>query len=197
MTENAKRFMRTLTLCTFLVAAGAALALYFSHPKVIQESAKPAEVQKDGSVVVERTVTTPTAKPKQQVPKGAKVERIGSVTAQGVTPDEIKACTNVPCPPVTIDTSLVRMPDGSKRVIVSSADGTILKGVDIPVETQEMPEPKLWAAGISMNPQNQTFGVWVERDIFRARVGVELNQTRANLVTPTGAEIRLRAGWTF
>ena len=197
MNDNTKRHLRAAVLSLSLVAVGAGLALYLSHPKTIQEIAKPAEVQIDGSVVVERTVTTPTAKPKQQVPKGAKVERIGSVTAQGVTPDEIKACTNVPCPPVTIDTSLVRMPDGSKRVIVSSADGTILKGVDIPVETQEMPEPKLWAAGISMNPQNQTFGVWVERDIFRARVGVELNQTRANLITPTGAEIRLRAGWTF
>ena len=128
-------------LTIVLICLGVGLGWYAFHPAKVIETAKPPEVQKDGSLIVEREATTPTAKPKQQVPKGGKVERIGSVTAQGITPDAIKACTSVPCPPVTIDTSLVRMPDGSKRVIVSSADGTILKGVDIPVETQEVPEP--------------------------------------------------------
>lgn len=197
MNETAKRHLRTAVLCLSLVAGGAALALYLSHPKNVQETAKPAEVQPDGSLILERTITTPAAKPKQQVPKGAKVERVGSITVQGETPKEIKACTAVECPPATIETSLVRLPDGSKRVLVSSPDGTILKGVDIPVETQETPEPKVWAAGVSLNPQNQTFGVWVERDVLRARVGVEINQTRQNLVGPVGAEIRVRAGWTF
>lgn len=187
----------TAILALALAGGGAVAGWYFTKPGQVIETAQSEETQQDGSKIIERMPTTPKAKPKQAVPKGAKVERIGSVTAQGITPDEIKACTSVPCPPVTIDTSLVRMPDGSKRVIVSSADGTILKGVDIPVETQEVPEPKAWAAGVSMNPQNQTLGVWVERDIMRARVGVEINQTKQGLVGPTGAEIRLRAGWTF
>lgn len=180
-----------------LFGGGTALGWYFTKPEKVIEIAKPEEKQPDGSIIVERTATAPTTKPKQIVPKGAKVERVGSITAQGITPDEIKACTAVPCPPVTLDTSLVRLPDGSKRVIVSSADGTILKGLDIPVETQEVPEPKPWAVGVSLNPLNQTAGVWVERDIARIRIGVEINQTRQNIASPTGAEIRLRAGWTF
>lgn len=180
-----------------LVGGGVLAGWYFTKPATVIETAKPAETQADGSTVIERAPTTPKAKPKQKVPKGAKVERIGSVTAQGITPDEIKACTAVPCPPVTIDTSLVRLPDGSKRVIVSSADGTILKGVDIPVETQEVPEPKVWAAGVSLVPQNQTMGVWLERDILRARIGVEINQTRPTLTSPVSAEVRIRAGWVF
>ena len=180
-----------------LAGGGALAGWYFTRPAPVIEVAKPAETQADGSTVLERTATTPKAKPKQQVPKGAKVERVGSITAQGETPDEIKACTAVPCPPVTIDTSLVRLPDGSKRVIVSSAGGTILKGVDIPVETQEIPEPKVWAAGISLDPLHQTMGAWVERDILRARIGVEINQTRPQIGAPVGAEIRLRAGWVF
>jgi hypothetical protein len=170
---------------------------YFTRPATVIETAKPAETQADGSTVIERAPTTPTAKPRQIVPKGAQVERVGSITAQGATPDEIKACTSIPCPPVTIDTSLVRLPDGSKRVIVSSADGTILKGVDIPVETQELPEPKLWAAGVSLDPLRQTMGAWVERDVARVRLGIEINQTRPNLAGPVGAEIRVRAGWVF
>ncbi len=182
----------------FVLMGGSAVAgWYFTRPATIIETAKPAETQADGSTVIERAPTTPTAKPRQIVPRGAKVERVGSITAQGETPDEIKACTSIPCPPVTIDTSLVRMPDGSKRVIVSSADGTILKGVDIPVETQEVPEPKVWAAGVSLDPLRQTMGAWVERDILRARLGVEINQTRPQIGGPVGAEIRLRAGWVF
>jgi hypothetical protein len=180
-----------------LVGAGAAVGWYFTRPVTVIETAKPAETQADGSTVLERAPTTPAAKPRQIVPKGAKVERVGSITAQGATPDEIKACTSVPCPPVTIDTSLVRLPDGSKRVIVSSADGTILKGVDIPVETQELPEPKVWAAGVSLDPLRQTMGAWVERDIARVRVGVEINQTRPQPGGLVGAELRLRAGWVF
>lgn len=180
-----------------LAGGGAVAGWYFTRPAKVIETAQSEETQPDGSTVIERAATTPKAKPKQKVPKGAKVERVGSITAQGATPDEIKACTGVPCPPVTIDTSLVRLPDGSKRVIVSSADGTILKGIDIPVETQEIPEPKVWAAGVSLDPLKQTMGAWLERDILRARIGVEINQTRPQIGGPVGAEIRLRAGWTF
>lgn len=194
---NRNQVIAAIAALFLITGGGVAIGWYLFKPSTIIETAKPPEVQADGSVVVERTLTSPKAKPKQQVPKGAKVERIGSVTAQGITPDEIKACTNTPCPPVTIDTSLVRMPDGSKRVIVSSADGTILKGVDIPVETQEIPEPKVWAAGVSLNPQNQTLGIWIDRDILRVRVGLEVNQIKTNTVNPVAAEIRLRAGWTF
>lgn len=194
MTRDA---VAALVAGVILASAGAFAGWYVGKPSKVGETAKPAETQPDGSKMLEREATTPTAKPKQIVPKGARVERVGSITAQGETPAEIRACTAVPCPPVTIDTSLVRLPDGSKRVIVSSADGAILKGVDIPVETQEAPEPKVWAAGVSMDPAKQTLGAWVERDVARVRLGIEFIQTRANLAGPAGAEVRLRAGWVF
>lgn len=197
MTTRGESITIVAVIALALTITGAIAGWYFTLPTKIIETAKPAETQADGSKILERAPTTPKAKPKQKVPKGAKVERVGSITAQGVTPAEIKACTSVPCPPVTIDTSLVRLPDGSKRVIVSSADGTILKGLDIPVETQEIPEPKVWAAGISLDPMKQTMGAWLERDIMRARLGIEINQTRPQIGGPVGAEIRLRAGWTF
>lgn len=180
-----------------LVLLGAVAGWYYSRPGKVIETPKPAETQADGSIIIERAAPAPKAKPKQVVPQGGKVERIGSITAQAETPAEIKACTNVPCPPVTIDTSLIRMPDGSRRVVVSSADGTILKGLDIPVETLELEEPKKWAAGVSLNPLNQTMGAWLERDIGRVRLGVEINQTRQALAGPMGSEVRARVGWTF
>lgn len=45
------------------------------------------------------------------------------------------------CPPVTVDLSLVRMPDKTRRVVASSPDGVVLSGVDIPVEP--LPEVRM------------------------------------------------------
>lgn len=180
-----------------LMAAGVGLGHWWLKPAPVVETAKPAETQADGSTVAERAPDA-KAKPKHKTPKGAKVERTGSVTVTPPTPPEIAACTAVKCPPVTIDTSLVRLPDGSKRVVVSSPDGQINRAIDIPVETAApAPEPPKWAAGLSIDPVHQTPGLWVERDIWRVRLGAEINQTRQKVGGPTGNEVRVRLGWTF
>ena len=101
------------------------------------------------------------------------------------------------CPKVSVDLSLVRESNGMKRVVASSPDGQIVGAVDIPVETAAPIEDHPWAVGASYNPTNQTGGIWVERDIGRIRVGVDLNQSRPNLAAPMGTEVRIRAGWTF
>lgn len=180
-----------------VVLLSAAVGFWLGKPAPVIETAKPAETQDDGSTIVERKPDA-KAKPKHQTPKGAKVERVGTIIAQGETPPEIKACTSIPCPSVTIETSLVRLPDGSKRVIVSSPDGQIQRAVDIPVETAAPPpEPPKWAAGLSIDPLHQTPGLWIERDIWRVRLGAEINQTRQKVGGPTGNEVRVRLGWTF
>lgn len=48
------------------------------------------------------------------------------------------------CPPVTVDLSLVRMPDKTRRVVASSPDGTVLTGVDIPLEVEREPRIPRW-----------------------------------------------------
>ena len=178
-----------------LAAGGGCIGLgwWLGKPAVVVENAAPAEKQADGSTIAERRPDA-KAKPKQQIPKGAKVERTGEITVQGETPKE-----NVkPCPPVTIDTTLIRNADGSKRVIVSSPDGTVTRAIDIPVETAAPPpEPKLWAAGVSYSPTKQTSGIWIERDIARVRLGAEINQARPIVTGPAGVEARVRIGWTF
>lgn len=91
----------------------------------------------------------------------------------------------------TVDMSLIREKDGSKRVIASSPDGEIVGGLDIPIETLTY-KSRVWAAGISVDPVHQVGGVWVERDIGRIRVGAEVGANRYH-----DFETRLRVGVTW
>lgn len=176
-----------------LIGITAAGMWYGMRPVPIIETAKPADTQEDGSKVIERTKTQPKARPKQIVPKGAKVERIESVT---VRPTAISQADK-PCPPVTVDMTLVREPDGSKRVVASSPDGQVVAGLDVPVETLPVPDARPWAVGISVDPVRQTAGLWAERDIGRVRFGIEISQAQKGLIGSAVAEIRVRAGWAF
>lgn len=186
-----------VAIATLLLGMACLEAVYWlGRPAPVIETPAPEVKQDDGSVIVERAPDA-KAKPKHKVPKGAKVERTASVTVQGeglkMPGGEIK-----PCPPVTVDLSLVREHDGGKRVIASSPDGQIVRAIDIPIETAAPPEePKKWAAGLSWSPTHQTAGVWLERDVSRFRVGVEISQTRQQAFGPTGGEARIRVGWTF
>lgn len=178
-----------------LMAAGLASGWWLTHPVSITEQPAPQVIQADASVILERKPDA-AARPKQIIAKGAKVERVITITAQGqgvTLPGTITA----PCPPVTVDLSLVRDASG-RRVIASSPDGLIVGGVDVPVEPIILPAPANgWAAGLSFDPAHQTPGVWVERDLSRIRVGVEVNQTRRSPSAVVGAEARIRLGWVF
>lgn len=178
-----------------LIGAGYFAAEYLRKPGI--ETAAPEVKQADGSDVLPRAPDA-KAKPKHQIPKGAKVERIEEITVLPPTPPEIARCTSVRCPPVKVDMSIVREADGGRRVIASSPDGQIIAGVDIPVETAAPPaEPKQWAVGLSIDPIHQAPGIWVERDLSRFRLGVEINQTRRAINAPVGVEARVRLGVTF
>jgi hypothetical protein len=93
---------------------------------------------------------------------------------------------------VTVDLSLVRESDGGARVLASSPDGVVVGGLDVPVEPIILPEPeKRWGAGLSYSPVDRTSGVWIERDVWRVRVGLDVNQA-AN-----GIDARVRMGVVF
>jgi hypothetical protein len=186
-----------LGVLVLFIAVGVGIGYWWFKPTVVIETAAPEVKQEDGSVIVERKPDA-TAKPRQRVPKGATVERIERVVVQGETPSEIRACTSVKCPPVTVDLSLVRISDNTKRVLASSPDGQIVSAIDIPVETAAPPpEPPKWAVGMSLDPIRQTPGVWIERDIWRVRAGAEINQVKQRTDSRSSAELRLRLGWTF
>lgn len=180
------------TILFMLVFAGA--VWWIMRPAPVIETAAPAQRQVDGSLILERQLTTPTAQPKQQTPRRAKVERIASVTVQ---PDAPPPASGKPCPPVTVDLSLIRERDGGRRILASSPDGEVIGGLDIPVEPNTMPQAKRWAAGLSWSPINQTYGAWVERDIqipfvnLAARIGADVNQASS------GVDARIRVGVAF
>jgi hypothetical protein len=196
MTE---RLYWTIVLALSIIGAAIAVVLLWPHPKPVVETAKPAVVQSDGSTILERTDTQPEAKPPHVVPKGATVERVvqvkvkpkvviadGIKDAPSLSPDA-KPANN----PITVDLSLVRLTDDTKRVIASSPDGEIVGGMDIPIETLAY-KPRVWAAGISVDPVHQVGGVWVERDISRIRVGVDAGVNKFH-----DFETRLRVGVTW
>ena len=63
--------------------------------------------------------------------------------------------------------------------------------MDIPIETLAY-KPRVWAAGISVDPVHQVGGVWVERDISRIRLGVDAGVNKFH-----DFETRLRVGVTW
>lgn len=179
------------------IFAAAAIGWWAGQPKPVQETAAPEVRQADGSVVLERR-PDPHAKPKQQIPRKAKVERIAQIVVQ---PDAV-AEAGKPCPPVTVDMTLIREPYGMRRVLASSPDGQVVGGIDVPVETATPPaEAKRWAAGLSWSQATLApTGAWIDRDVpvFNqvVRLGIEVNQTHLGAYA-TGIESRLRVGFAF
>lgn len=165
---------------------------------------QPAVQQQDGSQVLE-VKPDPAAKPPHQIPHGATVEdqvhlvvqpnppadpvsplpsgSAASAAGDGseTTAGQPGAVVTVrpPCPPVTVDLSLLRMPDGTRRVVASSPDGKILGAVHVPVEAAK-PQPKTlrWAAGGLWNPADRTYGGFLDRDLGPLRLGAEVYQVR-------------------
>lgn len=163
-----------------------------------------AQRQQDGSLILERK-PQPDAKPAQEIPKGAKVERIAqvqfrpavaTVQANGPNPEILLPVA----PPYTLDLTLVRMLDQSRRLIVSSPDGEIVGGVDMPVEA--MPEPKTlkWAAGVVYGTTawgDKAVGAFVDRDFAFLRTGMELTKNTYALQARQGWEARAKLGIRF
>lgn len=161
-----------------------------------REIAAPEVRQKDASLVLARAPDA-HAKPKQLVPAGATVERVVSVTVQpsALLPANVSretaqpattiatvgvevprrdsgaGPTQVTCPPVRVDLTLLRMQDGTHRVTASSPDGAVIGGVDIPVEAAKPPPRDLrWSAGALYNPAAKTYGGFVTRDLGPLRL---------------------------
>jgi hypothetical protein len=138
-------------LIAFGLVCGYGIGFWLNHRAPVVETYKPAVRQADGSLILERK-PNPDAKPKQIIPKEAKIERIVSVEVETLTP------TNR----ISVDLTLVSLPDGSKRVIASSPDGTIVGGTDIPVgPVLKLPDLR-WAAGGCYSPSQKKYGAFVQ-----------------------------------
>lgn len=194
--QRAAWYRVVAALAIFINLALLTALLWPKQPAPVIEPRAPAVKQADGSVVLERK-PDPEVKPKQQIPKGGKIERVVSVTVEPSGTGIKLPSGEVKCPPVTVDLSLVRMSDQTRRVVASSPDGEVVAGLDVPAETLPLPEVRKWAVGLSYDPVRQTPGAWIERDVWRVRVGLDVNQTRQRIGGPIGSEARLRVGFTF
>lgn len=170
--------------------------------------AKPAhEIPRGGTVERQVSVTvrpTPVRRPDLTTPPaGSATVKPGIPTprdsAGEIIPPAIPAADTVLCPDVTVDLSLVRMPDRTRRVIASARGGTILGGLDIPVE----PEPataraRPWAAGVVYDPNARSWGGFLDRDIGPFRVGAAVVQSRpVGVPMPPRWDVQLKAGWRW
>lgn len=153
-------------------------------PVIERVEYRPAVIQDDGSVIAERV---PDAKPSpapHQIPPGHVEVRRVEVEVQPDAPG---------CPVCRVDLSLVRDNEGGQRVITSSPDGTVTRALDVPILPGLLPPPvRPWAAGVSHDPFNNGFGVWIDRDISRIRVGAE-----AGYDDVVGPRADFRLGFTF
>lgn len=197
-----KKYWSYILAGLVIVALSLSAAWYVWAPKPAPpETYKPATVQADNSVVLEKKPDA-AAKAPMIIPKGSTVERIVKITVQAknpiqsisgtvevketvrmdkAAPESLEVAQAAPelfkeCPPVNVTLALIRDQDQTRRVVASSDDGIILGGVDIPVENVAPVVPKLWAVGAVIDPFKQTYGAFVDRDLGWLRVGAQLNQ---------------------
>jgi hypothetical protein len=166
--------------------------------KTVMETPAPAVRQSDGSLVLQR-VPDATAKPKQIIPSGGTVERIVQVTVQPrpivptLTKGDLSPDLPVSGPPITVDMTLVGMPDGSKRVVVSSPDGTATGGIDIPV-TPIRTVDKSHEVGLIYGVKS--IGGYYQRNYGKVTVGADVRRIYSGLdVKGWDASLRLGFRW--
>ncbi len=134
------------------------LGMYLWPAATVVETAEPEQRQADGSLALGRAPDA-NAKPKNQIPTGGKAERTIRVDVQPPRAD---------CPICTVDLTLVRMPDDTRRVVASSPTGTVIGGLDVPILPIVLDRPKVWAAGALYNGR---WGALISRDFRWLSVG--------------------------
>lgn len=164
MTSLTAKIVALLLAVGLIFGVGVWAGRRYWTPKTNVEKPAAAVVLLDGSVMLARDAGA-GAKPAQTIPPEAKVVRIikvvvkpgepaqpgtsGTAPQDGGTSTAPSTQTN-PCPPVRVDLTLVKMPDGTQRVIASSPDGKIdgAASVDIPVAEPTAPaKAYTWGLG--------------------------------------------------
>ena len=147
------------------LGAGMWLGWTINRPQKSLETPAPAVRQQDGSLVLERRPEA-SPLPKHQLPAGSKLVRQVSVEVMPRISGSAPEAKESPRP-VTVDLSLVEMPDKTQRVVASSPDGEIVGGVDIPVQPIVLPNDPKWTAallaGYDIRDTRPVYGAMVSR----------------------------------
>lgn len=207
--------MKPWTIPTVALAAGIATGLSIGWGLWSPKPAPPAERweppirQEDGSLILERRPQS-SARPAQQLPKGATLERAVQVTIAPhpkppatpgpAQPEEAGLPPVMPPDPVRVDLSLVRMEDRTRRVIASSPDGTVVGGVDIPIEPATVAKVPRWAAGAVFGTTafgDKATGAFLDRDAGPFRIGAEVTRNTYADAGRQAWEVRAKVGIRF
>lgn len=191
-----------------ILALALGWVLYRPGPAPIEKPASAVR-QGDGSLLVARGAAgdVPKSAP-HEIPRGGVEERRIhlEVRPRWTTPPERAPDSSAPpmtegwtssssCPPVTVDLSLVRMPDGTRRVVASSPDGDVVGGLDVPLERRPAePRPLRWAAGASYGMVDHSPGAWVTYSRGPFTAGADVFRTPARPPVPASFEARVMAG---
>lgn len=134
------RLLIALVALSMLIGVGVGLSigywLWHQPPALVNiETPRPAIVQSDGSVLLERQpIASSEAErtAKHKIPKGAKTERQTRVV---VKPEKNAESDDCSCKQIAIDLSVISHDDGSSGVVASADSGTIdaVASVDKPV----------------------------------------------------------------
>ena len=147
------------------LGAGMWLGWTINRPQKSLETPAPAIIQSDGSHALERRPEA-NPQPKHQLPAGSKLVRQVSVEVMPRTSGSAPEAKESPRP-VTVDLSLVEMPDKTQRVVASSPDGEIVGGVDIPVQPVVVPHEQKWAVsmlvGYDVYRNRRVYGAMAQR----------------------------------
>lgn len=176
--------MRRFLPAGLAFVCGLALGYYLYRPGRIPVESRAPEQNVPGGKILERDPER-RLPPPPVIPRGAKIERQVQVVVEAKTPGSVE-----------VDLTLLRLSDGSHRVEVTSPDGTILRGVDVPMVGPPAPKILKWAIGGIYGPQER--GVFVDRDFGPFRTGAEV-VLRRERDPPflSGTEWRVKAGIRF
>jgi len=107
-----------------------------------------------------------------------------------------ESLTTEPPKQVTLDLALVRMPDGTRRVIASSPDGAVVGGVDVPVTAQGSTNLRSAAGGAYT--LGGGYAAWYHRYYGdRWLVGAQVRYTPATAFETARLGADLLIGWRW
>jgi len=175
-------------LLAFGLGLGLGWKLYHPTTPPLVPAAPEVILPNHGGTEIERKEQDPTAKPTTGIPSGATVEHTGSVTITPAPPSTptpaspavTPTVTCPPCPPLTINWSLVRLKGGNERMIFKGPDGTDITGVDVPVHPAGPPPPlPKWTAFASYYIRERTYGITALKTTGPFILGLGIKQSRA------------------
>lgn len=212
ITDNLRTYLCAVaSLFCLIIGITIGWAIWHPRPQITIEKPAPAKVLPSGHTAIQRA---PEALPSVQavadafsLDHRAKVVRelhfdVAPISVPAAAPTVAHEGTqkqhpvSMSCQPVHVDLSLVKLPDGSERVVASAKGGDILNAIDMPVVSLTQSAQPKWAAGALYDVAHRRYGGFLDRDLGPFRVGVEVMESR-NYPTDYGYTAAVKVGLRF